>query len=168
MSLLDLAQALAIAFVVAAVSMKLTGALKAQVSSKIIQSIFANPFVLITFLSVGITTLFHRWTDKIQGAEDLGMYLLYLFFFVIGLKADLVVVVSKVPILFAFCLVMAMTNLVFTLPEDWPNGDSIDSGRTLVIVANNEFTAQASAVFTYRQSSAANLDAPAVATDQPG
>ena len=114
-SLLDIAQALAIAFTVAAISMKLTGALKAQVSSRIVQSIFANPFVLITFLSVGLTTLFHRWTDKIQGAEDLGMYLLYLFFFVIGLKADLAVVVSKVPILFAFCLVMAITNLVFTL-----------------------------------------------------
>jgi len=114
-SLLDIAQALAIAFTVAAVSTKLTGALKAQVTSRIVQSILANPFVLITFLSVTLTTLFHRWTDRIQGAEDLGMYLLYLFFFVIGLKADFVMVVSKVPILFAFCLVMAMTNLVFTL-----------------------------------------------------
>jgi uncharacterized membrane protein len=114
-SLLDIAQALAIASTVAAISITYTGALKAQVSSRIVQSVFANPFVLITFLSVGITTLFHRWTDRIQGAEDLGMYLLYLFFFVIGLKADLVAVVSKVPILFAFCLVMAVTNLVFTL-----------------------------------------------------
>ena len=78
-------------------------------------TIFDNPFVLITFLSVGITTVFHRWTEKIQGAEDLGMYLLYLFFFVIGLKADLVEVVRKVPVLFGFCLVMAGTNLVFTL-----------------------------------------------------
>jgi len=114
-SLLDIAQALAIAFVIAAISIKLTGALKAQVSSKIIQSIFANPYVLITLLSVGITTLFHRWVERIQGAEDIGMYLLYLFFFVIGLKAEFMVVVSKVPVLFAFCLVMAVANLVFTL-----------------------------------------------------
>jgi uncharacterized membrane protein len=114
-SLLDIAQALAIAFSVAAISVKLTDVLKAQVSSKIIQSIFANPFVLITFLSVGITTLFHRWTDRIQGAEDLGMYLLYLFFIVIGLKADFMAVVSKMPVLFSFCLVMALANLVFTL-----------------------------------------------------
>lgn len=114
-SLLDIAQALAIAFVIAAVSIQLTGALKAQVESKIIQSIFGNPFVLITFLTVALSTLFHRWMEKIQGAEEIGMYLLYLFFFVIGLKADLVEVVSKVPVLFAFCLVMAVTNLVFTL-----------------------------------------------------
>lgn len=114
-SLLDIAQALAIAFSVAAISVKLTDVLKAQVSSKIIQSIFANPFVLITFLSVGITTLFHRWIDRIQGAEDLGMYLLYLFFIVIGLKADFMAVVSKMPVLFSFCLVMALANLIFTL-----------------------------------------------------
>src|SRR6185503_5478048 len=44
-SLLDIAQALAIAFSVAAISVKLTDALKAHVSSRIVQSIFANPFV---------------------------------------------------------------------------------------------------------------------------
>ncbi len=114
-SLLDIAQALAIAFTVAAISITLTGLLKAEVASKIVQSVFANPFVLITALSVTIATVFHRWTETIQGAEDLGMYLLYLFFFVIGLKADFVIVVTKMPVLFLFCLVIAMTNLVFTL-----------------------------------------------------
>jgi len=114
-SLLDIAQALAIAVAVAAVSITLTRALKAQVGSKVLQSVIANPYVLITFCSVAITTLCHRWTERIQGAEDLGMYLLYLFFFVIGLRADFVEVVKHVPVLFLFCLVMAMTNLVFTL-----------------------------------------------------
>lgn len=114
-SLLDIAKALAVAFVIAAVSITLTRALKAQVESRIVHSILGNPFVLITFLTVAITTLFHRAMERIHGAEDIGMYLLYLFFFVIGLKADLVVVVMNVPVLFAFCLVMAMTTLVFTL-----------------------------------------------------
>jgi uncharacterized membrane protein len=114
-SLLDIAKALAIAFAVAAISITVTNLLKTRVESRIVQSIFANPFVLITVLSVVITTLFHRWTENIQGAEDLGMYLLYLFFFVIGLRADFVEVVRNVPVLFLFCLVMAVTNLVFTL-----------------------------------------------------
>lgn len=114
-SLLDIAQALAIAFAVTAVSMLLTSEWKSQVQSRIVQSLFANPFVLITFLTVAVTTVFHRWTEKVQGAEEIGMYLLYLFFFVIGLKADLIEVIRKVPVLFGFCLVMAVTNLVFTL-----------------------------------------------------
>ncbi len=83
-SLLDIAKALAIAFAVAGVSTLVTGALKGQFDSKIVQSIIGNRYLLITFLTVAITTLFHRQMEKIQGAEDIGMYLLYLFFFVIG------------------------------------------------------------------------------------
>jgi len=114
-SLLDIAGALAIAVAVAAVSIELTELLKRHIASPIARSIIANPFVLITMLSVGITTVFHRFTEKIQGAEELGMYLLYLFFVVIGVHADLVQVVKHVPVLFLFCLVMAVVNLGFTL-----------------------------------------------------
>jgi len=114
-SLLDIAKALAIAFAVAGVATLIAGALKAGIESRILQSVLTNRYVWITFLTVGATTIFHRRMEKIQGAEDIGMYLLYLFFFVIGLRADLVEVVRNVPVLFAFCLVIAVTNLVFTL-----------------------------------------------------
>lgn len=114
-SLLDIAKGVAVAFAITAIAVQLTDYLKTQVESRIIASIFANPFVLITILSVAVSTLFHRWTENIQGAEDLGMYLLYLFFVVIGLRADFVEVVKNVPVLFLFCLVMALGNLIFTL-----------------------------------------------------
>lgn len=114
-SLLDIAQALAIAFGIAAISVLVTNFLKVRIESKILQSIIANPFVAITFLTVGITTLWHRRMERIQGAEDLGMFLLYLFFFVIGLRADFFQVLKNVPLLFPFCFVMAVVNLVFTL-----------------------------------------------------
>lgn len=114
-SLLDIAKALAVAFAVAGVATLIAGALKAGIESRILQSVFTNRYVWITFLTVAVTTLFHRRMEKIHGAEDIGMYLLYLFFFVIGLRADLVEVVRNVPVLFAFCLVIAVTNLVFTL-----------------------------------------------------
>ena len=114
-ALLDIAQALAIAFAIAAVSIKITGAIKGATASKLVHAIFGNAFVLITILTVTITTLFHRWTERVHGSDELGMYLLYVFFFVIGLRADLWQVILNVPVLFSFCLVMAVTNLVFTL-----------------------------------------------------
>lgn len=114
-SLLDIATALAVAFAVAALATKLTDGLKSQIESRVLQSVIGNRYVWITFLTVALTTCFHRRVEKIQGAEDLGMYLLYLFFFVIGLKADLVIVVTQVPVLFAFCLIMALTNLLVAL-----------------------------------------------------
>ena len=109
-SLLDVAKALAIAFAVAAISTLLSDLLKIWIESRILQSVFTNRYVWITFLTVAVTTVFHRPMEKIQGAEDIGMYLLYLFFFVIGLRADLVEVVRNVPVLFLFCLVIAFTK----------------------------------------------------------
>jgi len=114
-ALRDIAQALAVAFAVTAAAMLLARLLKSQTDSKLLLSLFGSPFVLITFFTVTLTTLFHRWTESIHGAEELGAYLLYLFFFVIGLRADFWAVVRNVPVLFGFCAVMAVTNLVFTL-----------------------------------------------------
>jgi uncharacterized membrane protein len=114
-ALLDVAAALAVAFTVAAVSMKLADWIKGQIEVRLIQSILGNPFVLITFITVTLTTLFHDWMERIHGAEELGAFLLYLFFFIIGLRADLVAVLKNVPVLFLFCLVIAVTNLIVTL-----------------------------------------------------
>ncbi len=69
----------------------------------------------MTGVTVAVTTLFHAQIERINGAEELGTYLLYLFFFVIGLRADFVQVVLNVPLLFVFCLVMALTNLLVAL-----------------------------------------------------
>lgn len=115
MSLLDLAQALGLAVGVAAVGMTLAGMMKARLTSPFALALVANPFVLITLLTVAVTTLGHRWTESIRGGDELGMFLLYLFFFVLGVRADLIAVVRNVPVLFAFCLVMAVANLAVTL-----------------------------------------------------
>jgi uncharacterized membrane protein len=114
-ALIDIAQALGIAVAIAAISIKATGAIKGATDNRFVYSIFGNPFVFITILTVGLTTLGHRWTDRIQGSDELGVYLLYIFFFVIGLRADLWLVLLNVPVLFAFCLVIAVVNLLFTL-----------------------------------------------------
>jgi uncharacterized membrane protein len=114
-SLLDVAKCLAFAVVVAAVSHKLAAAIGRVPLPPLVGAVVANPFVLITFLSVAAATLFHKRMEKIGGSEELGAYLLYTFFFVIGLPADLVAVVTKVPVMFSFCLVIAVVNLAVTL-----------------------------------------------------
>lgn len=115
-ALLDIAQALAVAVAMAAIGKVLTGYFrKATETHLLLQSVLGNPYVWITVCSALLTTFLHNWTERIQGAEDIGMYLLYLFFFVIGLRADFVEVVKRVPVLFGFCAVIAVTNLAFTL-----------------------------------------------------
>ena len=64
---------------------------------------------------MALATSFHRYTEQIHGAEELGSYMLYIFLFAIGLPADLWEVIRNVPLLFVFCLIMALVNLVVTL-----------------------------------------------------
>ncbi|MFT4590053.1 MAG: putative membrane protein [Candidatus Binatia bacterium] len=115
MGLRDIATALGVAFAITAVAMGLSNAIKATFESQIAQLFLGNVYVLITVITVTITTLWHDNIKRIHGAEEIGMYLLYLFFFVIGLSADLWQVIFNMPTLFGFCLVMAVTNLVVTL-----------------------------------------------------
>ena len=114
-SLLDIAKALGIAVAIAAFSIKLAALLRGSSESKWLHSLFGNPYLMITTITVLVTTLFHRRMEQINGAEELGAYFLYVFFFVIGLQADFMRVLWNVPILFGFCLLIAAVNLVVTL-----------------------------------------------------
>lgn len=114
-ALKDIAQALAIAVIIVAVSQYLSGAIKAATTSKWVAAFFGSPYVLITFFTTGVVTLFQKSVERIHGSDELGAYLLYLFFFVIGLRADLLAVIRNLPALFGLCLVMASVNLIFTL-----------------------------------------------------
>ncbi len=114
-SLLDVAKCLAFAILIASVSHKLAAVISASGLPTLARAVIGNPYVLITFLSVGAATVFHKQIEKIGGSEELGAYMLYTFFFVIGLPADLVTVVFNVPVMFGFCLAIALVNLFVTL-----------------------------------------------------
>jgi uncharacterized membrane protein len=78
-----------------------------------------NLFVHITAWSTLVATVAHRPLARIHGAEEIGGYLLYVFLFVIGLPADLWLVFSQVPLMFVFCLIMAVANLVIAFALGW-------------------------------------------------
>jgi uncharacterized membrane protein len=114
-SLLDIAAALAVSFVIVAIANFFSVRLEAILPEGLLADVLANPFVLITFLTMGVATLFHRQIESIHGAEEMGTYMLYVFLFQIGLPADLYTVLAHAPVLFVFCLIMAVCNLVVTL-----------------------------------------------------
>ena len=122
-SLLDLAKSLAFAFVVVACADglgRLSRAAFGDVSHagfalQMFQILATNRFVLLTGLSLLLATLLHRQLASVNGPEDLGAYLLYLFLFVTGLPADLKAVLFNAPLFFVFCGIIAVTNLGFTL-----------------------------------------------------
>ncbi|TWT90393.1 hypothetical protein Mal64_07820 [Pseudobythopirellula maris] len=114
-SMMDIAAGLAVAFVVIACAHLTHDLLTRSFAESVVVTILGNLFVLITFYSMLAATCFGRIVEKINGSEEIGGFLLYVFLFAIGLPADIPAVIQNAPVLLIFCLIMAMTNLIVTL-----------------------------------------------------
>ena len=121
--LLDLGKALAVACVVVAAARLMERAVRpafgdvsqASFALQMLQVLCTNQFVLITGVSLLVATVFHRPLAAINGPEELGTLMLYLFLFCLGLPADLRMVLVQAPLFFVFCAVIAGVNLTWTL-----------------------------------------------------
>lgn len=114
-SLIDIAKAFGIAIIIAAVAFKLSELIGGfEALPEIVRSILGNHFLLITTICVIAATLFHKQLEDINGADEFGTYLIYIFFFTIGIPADIMLIVQNAPVLFLFCVVIALVNFIVT------------------------------------------------------
>jgi uncharacterized membrane protein len=120
-ALLDIAASLAAAIVIVFVAVKFTGWVKSVIPSNatgfklILRLIFGQIYLIIPIITLTIATLFPNSLPKIPGANEIGMFFIYMFFVVIGIPASIGTVITKAPILLIFCLVIAIINIIFTL-----------------------------------------------------
>jgi uncharacterized membrane protein len=123
--LLDIAKGLALAMAIAAASQLIAGFIKLKLNahedrSRVIlieigRSVIGSPYMWITILSVAVATFFAKPVSRIQGANEVGGYLLYLFLFCIGLPTDVLQVVKNVPLMFGLCIVINVVNIAVLL-----------------------------------------------------
>lgn len=123
MSLKDIAMSVASAFVLVTVSFKLAGLIDnllpagddSNVFIAIARGIFADDYLMLTTLTVLTVALFPGYFEKINGTREIGTFLIYLFFVVIGVPASLVVILKTAPLLFIFVLIIVLANIFITL-----------------------------------------------------
>lgn len=119
-SLKDIAYTVAIAVVVAALSKKI-GAFMGTVVPKgnfaldMLNIICSNQYFLITLITVALVAIFPKFFEKLTGGQEIGTFLIYLFFVVIGVPASIMNILTNSPALFVFCLIIAVFNLAFCL-----------------------------------------------------
>lgn len=119
-SLKDMSLAVAIAVSVAAVSHKIARFFDQIIPEtnpflEILNLLLGNPYFVITTLMMVLATVFSRFFSNIHGAQEIGTFLIYIFFVVIGVPASLLDILQNSPALFGFCAVIALMNLVVTL-----------------------------------------------------
>lgn len=119
MSLQDIALNIGTAFAIVVVSVKAATFFKERFSSdggfQFLAFVLGDQFLLLTTLTILLTIAFPRYFERLRGTQEIGTYLIYLFFVVIGIPADLRIILMNAPLLLAFVFVVAMSNLLVSL-----------------------------------------------------
>ena len=80
---------------------------------KMLNTFFGSEYVWITNLSLLWSTCFEKQASRMRGAQELGTWLIYLFFFVIGVPASVGILIRNAPILLLFCMIIVAVNMLF-------------------------------------------------------
>ena len=80
---------------------------------KMLNTFFGSEYVWITNLSLVWSTCFSKQASNMRGAQEIGTWLIYLFFFVIGAPASVGVLIRNAPVLLLFCMIIVLVNMLF-------------------------------------------------------
>lgn len=119
MSLKDIAFAISFAFIIVAVSNEIANLFKAIIPTSnavlsILNTLLSNHYLIITTLTMLLATFFSKTFSNIKSAQEIGTFLMYIFFVVIGVPASIPLILQKSPLLLVYCVVMVVVNMLVT------------------------------------------------------
>ena len=79
-----------------------------------INTLLGNQYLIITTISVICASVFPQFFGEIAGTQEIGTFLIYLFFFVIGVPASLIEIIQNSPLLLVFCMIIVLVNMLIT------------------------------------------------------
>lgn len=109
----DLAITFAVSATIVTLSFTLADWLSTLGTGTLIQFI-SNKYLILTTLTVILATLGAKWFQQINAANEVGTFLIYLFFVVIGVPASIPAILEKSPLLLVFCGIMVAINMLVT------------------------------------------------------
>ena len=119
-SLADLATGFAAACMIVAVSKMLAGFFEGAIAGdsfaiSLLRGLLGNQYLLITTITTALATFFPKFFGNISGAQEIGTFLIHIFFAVIGAPASIALIIRDAPILLLFAAISVLMNLVFSL-----------------------------------------------------
>ena len=80
-----------------------------------LNTFFGSEYVWITTVAMTCATFGDKQVEKLNGSQEIGTYLIYLFLFVIGVPASIPKILSEAPLLLVFTAIMVVVNMLFCL-----------------------------------------------------
>lgn len=99
----------------------------------LLQSLLGNRYLWITTFSVLSATLFSKQLEQLFVLQDVGIFFIYCFIFVIGVPASVLEIVRNSPLMLVFALIIVAFNMLFT----FGGGAILRMDRRILIIASN-------------------------------
>ncbi|MGM0751765.1 MAG: DUF819 domain-containing protein [Bacillota bacterium] len=122
-SLKDIALSVGTAFLLVMVSFKIAEFLDGLIPSgeetsffiNLLNGLFGDKYLMLTTLTFLALALFPKYFESINGSQEIGTFLIYLFFVVIGIPASIPLIVQTAPLLLVFVIIIVVVNLAVSL-----------------------------------------------------
>lgn len=119
MALSDIGKALAIAFIIASLSAKISSFFSNGDMPHIIQALLGQEYLVLTTLSVLFPLVFPKTAKSIVGNDELGTFFIFIFFVAIGIPGSIKSVIFGAPQMLLFCVVIILFNFLTTILLGW-------------------------------------------------
>ncbi len=78
-----------------------------------LHNFLGSEYIWITTFSIIFATFFSKQASEVAGSQEIGTYLIYLFFFVIGAPASIGALITDAPLLLVLCGIILIINMLF-------------------------------------------------------
>src|SRR5699024_9026098 len=119
-SLSDIALATGTSFAIVAVSFTLAEFFTnlipddANIFLSILRGIIGDNYLMLTTLTLLLVTAVPKYFESINGAQEIGTFLIYIFFVVIGVPASIPLIIQNAPIILVFAAIMVLINMIIS------------------------------------------------------
>ena len=119
-SLSDIALAVGTSFAIVAVSFTLAEFFTnlipedANIFLSILRGIIGDNYLMLTTLTLVLVTMIPKYFESINGAQEIGTFLIYIFFVVIGVPASIPLIIQNAPIILVFAAIMVLVNMIIS------------------------------------------------------
>lgn len=119
-SLLDIAKVIATAFFIVTLSDAIARYFsylvpKSTVFMQLVNALLSNKYLIMTTMTMLASSVFSSYFERMSGSQEIGSFLIYLFFAVIGAPASLKLIIEKSPLLLLLAAIIVLVNLIISL-----------------------------------------------------
>ncbi|WP_298471635.1 DUF819 family protein [uncultured Psychrobacillus sp.] len=122
-SLKDIAMSVGIAFALVILAKKVSIWFDSLIPSgenvnfllNLLNGLIGDQYLLLTTFTFLALLLFPKFFDSLRGSQEIGTYLIHIFFVVIGIPASIPLIIDNAPLLLVFAFIIVAINLTISL-----------------------------------------------------